>query len=109
MKYGSISSSNENLPVLFSVDLDNMQVLIGDYYNSGGVLWDTSTKQLYVKGTGMFQGTLDTLTIKTTKGDGITSYPAGDISNAKLLLDFIYTYTQNPNESVALPSAWECW
>ena len=101
MKYGSISSSNENLPVLFSVDLDNMQVLIGDYYNSGGVLWDTSTKQLYVKGTGMFQGTLDTLTIKTTKGDGITSYPAGDISNAKLLLDFIYTYTQNPNESVS--------
>ena len=106
-----INENGEKLPVpvfqclydgtnVFSIDFTGPQVIIGDYFNTGGLLWDAKQKQLYVKGTGTFQGTLDTLTIKTTKGDGITTYPAKDISNSKLLLDFIYTYTKNPNESV---------
>lgn len=75
---------------MFTIDLSSLSVIIGDYYNTGGMIWDAKAKQLTLRGTGTFQGTLDTVTIKTEKGNGSTKYDKSNITDVTQLGSFIY-------------------
>ena len=53
---------------LFSIDPLTPQVIIGDYHNKGGILWDGLNQELLINGSGRFSGLLDTITIYTQIG-----------------------------------------
>ncbi len=84
---------------LFSMDFTVPQVIIGDYFNKGGVLWSGLEQMLRIKGTGEFSGILDTVTIRTEPGDGVTTYPKGNITDENALIAAVIPIG-NPNQTI---------
>ena len=88
---------------LFSIDFSIPRVMIGDYFGSGGVIWDARDKLLSINGSGNFRGQLDTITLQTLLG-GDTFYPKGDINNMDTLLSVL---DANVNMNTQTPCS--CW
>lgn len=86
---------------LFSIDFSVPQVIIGDYFNKGGVLWDGNKQELTINGSGRFSGLLDTVTIKTSN-EGNTNYSYGDIADFDDFINLVSLANLIPNSTVPL-------
>lgn len=86
---------------LFSIDFSVPQVVIGDYFNKGGLIWDGLKQELSVNGSGRFSGLLDTVTIKTAD-ESNTNYFYGNINSFDDFVDLVDLAQLTLNKSFPL-------